>query len=144
MGDLNTGPYHVWNETYQELENAGYTSANVDSFCTFCPDENLINHYNDDRNIDHVQVRNAETSNPQRNMDEMITLTLENGETIEAHLSDHFGYQATVTYQEGSHRPDEKCFIKDKEECEAADRCIYKPANHFRREHCMYIPPHML
>jgi len=110
MGDLNIGPNHVWKLTYAELEKAGYYNANVEAdepFCTFCPAENLINDFaaNDERIIDHVQVRNAATSNPKRTMEDVVTLTLPNGETMESNLSDHFGYQTTVSYMIGKEYP---------------------------------------
>lgn len=109
IGDFNVGPNipdqniaAEFPENYQVILDNEYVSANTASettFCTYCPSENLINNEDvGDSSIDHIFVRNAETSNPRRILDDQVTLTNPMGDPVEVHLSDHFGYKATVTY----------------------------------------------
>ena len=44
-------------------------------------------------------------------MEDVVTITLPSGETMESNLSDHFGYQATVSYEEGKEYP-RKVFVE--------------------------------
>ena len=97
MGDFNFGPNHEWRLNYYLLLEAGFANANIES--------------NDNGKIDHVFVKNAATSNPQRVMNDTVTITLSSGETMNSHLSDHFGYQATVSYEEGKDYTPEEEFV---------------------------------
>ena len=104
MGDLNLGPgvpsldiFEVWPATWDLIIMDGWTSANTQDsdnpLCTFCPSTNLLNFGNafGDRIIDHILVKNAETSEPSLLFNEPVQFEFPT-QTIISHLSDHYGY----------------------------------------------------
>ncbi len=106
-GDLNAGPL-VGNleserpDNYSAFADNGYDDANCSSdepFCTWCAD-NLISNDPVNTAIDHVMVRQATTTNPVRLFDETITIESEEDGTLDVHMSDHFGIQVDVTWEE--------------------------------------------
>jgi endonuclease/exonuclease/phosphatase family metal-dependent hydrolase len=106
-GDFNAGPAvgdlsGEWAENYSALDAAGYADANCNAdvpFCTWC-EANLISNDPVNSAIDHIMVRQASTSAPQRLYDGSITIESETDGTVEVSLSDHFGMQVDVTWEE--------------------------------------------
>ena len=112
LGDLNNGPAvdgitgvtkAIFEENYEKASQAGFTSANFNSeqpFCTFCADENFIyTTEQPDELIDHVFVRNAETSEPMRFLDEPVFIPLPDGTSLPVNYSDHFGSKAKAVWR---------------------------------------------
>lgn len=106
-GDLNAGPL-VGNlaserpDNYRALTDDGYADANCSAdepFCTWCAD-NLITNDPVNSAIDHVMVRQATTANPVRLFDETINIESAEDGTVEVHMSDHFGLQVDVTWDQ--------------------------------------------
>jgi endonuclease/exonuclease/phosphatase family metal-dependent hydrolase len=106
-GDFNAGPAvgdltGEWADNYSAVDTAGYTDANCAAdvpFCTWC-EANLISNDPVNSAIDHIVVRQASTSAPQRLYDGSITIESETDGTVEVSLSDHFGMQVDVTWEE--------------------------------------------
>lgn len=109
IGDFNVGPaleggiVAEFGENYASMEAAEFTNANVDSdvpFCTWCV-ANKTGSTESDLAIDHILVRQAEVSEPQRLFDELISIESPDADTdaLEVHLSDHFGVGSTVTWR---------------------------------------------
>ena len=121
MGDLNSssaipaaGINPVYPDIFQMYLDAGYIDANVvdpEPKATWDPDENTLTqfYFVADNNIilapktifDHVMVRNANTSDPKRILDQTVRLfpdqTFNDGNPIDLHLSDHYGMQVKVS-----------------------------------------------
>ena len=110
IGDLNTGPslpmFDIdpeFADQQQLLVDDGWVGANNNSespFCTWCPSSNPNAALADLENnlIDQILVRNAQTSDPRRIFDELVTVTTPEGSS-DVYLSDHYGSQASVTYR---------------------------------------------
>ena len=111
MGDFNAGPDNpdknieaLWEDNYLEILFEGFDSAILEDdelapFCTLCPSINPVFAFQfEDVLVDHIFVRNAKSSNPRRLLDDPISLTGPDGNTRTAFRSDHYGYQATVTF----------------------------------------------
>ncbi len=107
LGDLNTGPERPGiaaeaPANYARFEPAGYSSeylAQASPRCTFCADNLLVGGADDATSviIDHILTKGVTaTVSTERILTAPIELTV-GGEPTNAHLSDHFGLQATLT-----------------------------------------------
>ena len=89
-------------ENYQVIVDAGYLNSNTASdtpVCTFCPNENLLNSETEDNMLDHVFVRNADVSDPQIKLRDTLTLETDEGTERELNFSDHFAFQASLSWK---------------------------------------------
>ena len=88
-------------ENYLSILDAGFSSANAESdapFCTHCGDLSPIGEKEGNGLVDHIFVRNAETSDLRRILDEPFTFTLLDEDIIRLTPSDHFGSAAVVEF----------------------------------------------
>ena len=104
LGDLNVSPSipafgidGEYESNYNSIVADGWVEANTFSdtpFCTHCPEENVTGLFEGTYNsaIDHIWVRNANVSNPERLLDDTYRAR---GRTY--HPSDHFALGALVS-----------------------------------------------
>ncbi len=110
LGDMNTGPAAAGGieaelpDNWAKFGAAGWVDPNVESgspFCTWCADNTIAgegsDHESVDTILDHVLVRGATGSNPERVLDGTVTVSVD-GVSVETSLSDHYGAAATATW----------------------------------------------
>ncbi|MBI4956876.1 MAG: endonuclease/exonuclease/phosphatase family protein [Myxococcales bacterium] len=104
LGDLNTGPaaggaQAAWPASYAKLTAAGFANpfaAQPDAACTVCPTNSANDPASAPELIDHVLLRGfTGTTSVARIFTDPVSFTA-GGAPVSAHLSDHFGLQATL------------------------------------------------
>lgn len=103
LGDLNTGP-NVGETITAELPanweyilSLGWTDPYLDQSeptCTWCDTNNLVSTGN--HILDHALVQELVAKDPQRILDQTVTIAVEGSGDVESKLSDHYGIAITV------------------------------------------------